>query len=107
MDYILRISGDFEKGGCEKCPLSKKYACVGEDSFFDTYLGCIFQEIEGCPLEEVKQGEWIFSEWGYPDRTLTCNKCGYKYEGIDYTAKANHTLHNFCPNCGADMRGDN
>jgi hypothetical protein len=105
--YTLTIEGDFEKGDCDKCPL----AVTGD--FYKTLEGgrananweCMFEEIDDCPLEEVKQGEWIFSEWGYPDRTLTCNKCGYKYEGIDYTAKANHTLHNFCPNCGADMRG--
>lgn len=37
----------------------------------------------------IKQGKWIFSR---------CDQCG---------AYHNSMYRNFCPNCGADMRGDN
>lgn len=39
-------------------------------------------------IEERKQGEWIFSR---------CDKCGAYHDGM---------YRNFCPNCGADMRGE-
>ena len=80
--YTLTIEGDFEKGECRKCPISKKYACVGEDSFFDTYLGCTFKEIEDCPLEKVR----------------ICHVCGSKVE-YDIVTK-----YDFCQNCGTDVR---
>ena len=38
------------------------------------------------------KGEWVMDEDGFP----YCNKCG-SYP--DFTA-------DFCPRCGADMRGD-
>ena len=39
-------------------------------------------------IEERKQGTWIFSR---------CDKCDAYHDG---------KYRNFCPNCGADMRGD-
>ena len=53
------------------------------------------------PVE--KKGEWIDSD--IPNEKYVCSNCGgacwyYDYEGE--VAKSN-----FCPNCGADMRGDN
>ena len=44
--YILRISGDFEKGDCEKCPIAN----INYSDFV-----CVVDK-EVCPLEEVKQG---------------------------------------------------
>ena len=44
---------------------------------------------------ERKKGEWI--DDGDP-LTFKCDKCGY------LVARYNNT--NFCPNCGADMRGE-
>lgn len=99
--YTLTIEGDFEKGECDKCSLSKKYACVGEDSFFDTYLGCIFQEIEDCPLEEVKQGEWIKIEVDMCYFYI-CSNCGCD---IPENRFHNDWFSNFCPNCGTPMKG--
>lgn len=40
-------------------------------------------------IEERTQGKWIFSR---------CDKCGAYHAGM---------YRNYCPNCGADMRGDN
>lgn len=48
-------------------------------------------------IEERPQGEWIDSGLEYK-----CSKCGVRYD-IDITEI---TDFKFCPNCGADMRGD-
>ena len=49
-------------------------------------------------LEPSHKGHWIYDdeckEHGH------CDKCGYKTDLVDGQP------HNFCPNCGADMRGD-
>ena len=50
--------------------------------------------IEGLPSAEPKTGEWI--DEGDP-LTIRCSKCDYR------AARYNNT--NYCPNCGADMRG--
>jgi rubrerythrin len=45
---------------------------------------------------ECKTGEWIYDGDGYK-----CNKCGTVYGWW-----ADSQTSNFCPNCGADMRGE-
>jgi hypothetical protein len=47
------------------------------------------------------KGKWLKSEWGYPDRTLTCSACGFEYDSAYYKQK----LFRYCPNCGAKMEG--
>lgn len=53
--------------------------------------------IKDAMLEALRpQGEWIKEE----DRVYSkCSLCGFKY--ADYGI-----LFDYCPNCGADMRGD-
>ena len=48
-------------------------------------------------VEEKPQGEWVE---GYHDGFTThdCSICGHSKEST-------HLQYNFCPNCGADMRG--
>ena len=47
---------------------------------------------------ERKTGHWIAPKY-YPTQfTFTCSKCGYKQS---FNGKFK-----FCPNCGADMRGE-
>lgn len=49
---------------------------------------------------KVKHGEWINPEMGYE----VCSVCGYcfaVYDEHDYQIERN-----FCPKCGADMRGE-
>lgn len=57
---------------------------------------------------EVKRGEWIKKfkySHGYDDYYNTeCSLCGYKAEKSGAGDKL--SLDNFCPNCGADMRGE-
>ena len=41
---------------------------------------------------ELKKGKWIRNGWA-----ITCSECGYDMP---------YTVRRFCPNCGADMRGE-
>ena len=62
-----------------------------------------FPDICGSFIPERQQGEWkiIEHETQYLMGIYQCNLCSYKYTCPDEFAR------NFCPNCGADMRGDN
>lgn len=44
------------------------------------------------PYEERMKGEWIKCGW-----SIRCSICNYDMP---------YSVRNFCPNCGADMRGD-
>ena len=107
MDYTLRISGDFEKGDCRKCPIGVASDILkGKGVIYSCMYALGGGSKEFCPLEEVKQGEWKPSIWGYPDRTSTCSICGFQYDATDYrTVDFKKNLYPICPNCGADMRG--
>ena len=52
---------------------------------------------------EVKHGEWIEKEEIYGDVYYTCSNCNNDWTTIDGTPQENFM--NFCPYCGADMRG--
>lgn len=56
-------------------------------------------------VEEIdnKQGGWVYREEWFEDEEKPrmawgCNLCGHSIKSI-------HEKLNFCPNCGADMRG--
>ena len=70
----------------------------------------IYEVLDECPtadVVEVVHGEWLKSEWGYPDRTLTCSLCGFQYDSADYkTPKFNQKVLPYCPHCGARMDGE-
>ena len=92
--YTITIEGDFEKGECEKCPL------LAVNNYYPDVVYCPinFGEVP-CPLEEVKQGEWMEREFCTSEEPdyATCSHCNERVViGFD---------DNFCPNCGADMRG--
>lgn len=55
--------------------------------------------------EPVRQGRWEDStdEWLGTD-VYTCSKCRESYVLVEGTPKEN--LWHYCPNCGADMRGE-
>ena len=60
--------------------------------------------IEEAPTVERPRGEWInhldLTE-DYCGESKQCSLCGYK----DYNTRR-FLWHKFCPNCGADMRGE-
>lgn len=50
----------------------------------------------GTPLEqEPKTGHW-------DSRTCKCSECGYQIAFSEYAERK----YKYCPNCGADMRGE-
>ena len=58
-------------------------------------------DIEHAPtIEERKTGKWL-PENRTIDAFWVCSSCGFPSE-----AHAANILYNFCPNCGADMRGE-
>ena len=54
------------------------------------------RDIDRLPPAEPKRGKWIHNGSQFKNRWI-CSECGYMY----YLQKPN-----FCPNCGADMRGE-
>lgn len=84
------------------------------NGFSDTYdKACIIDLIDEQPtIEERKKGKWIDDNekpvgWYKVDKSCPvgwckCSECGEWLIGSDeYLVKGN-----FCPHCGADMRGD-
>ena len=63
-------------------------------------------EIENLPsvTPTERTGHWIEKEDFNGDTYYDCSECGESFCLIDGTPTDN--LYNFCPNCGADMRGD-
>lgn len=59
--------------------------------------------IDNAPtVEERPHGKWLSTKY----YNWACSKCG-KNPTIGMGYVQNHTeLFNFCPNCGADMRGE-
>lgn len=54
---------------------------------------------------ERKKGKWIHKPDIYLDeQTWECSECGEPWIFIEGTPSENNA--NFCPNCGADMRGE-
>ena len=86
-----------------KCNLGAHVEGKPSDSFFqDCPLG-LHEEDEILPSAEPerKKGEWIDTTWKH---TYKCSECGnfLEFHGVN----AGRGDANFCPNCGADMRGD-
>ena len=67
--------------------------------FIGITIGEAFQMMvdEQPTIEERKTGKWLFP---YGDKKYKrCSVCERDYYSIPYNS-------NFCPNCGADMRGE-
>lgn len=56
------------------------------------------------PEPERKKGEWIEQDDGWDGIYYECSECREAFTLMDGTPKDN--LYNFCPSCGADMRGE-
>lgn len=54
--------------------------------------------------EPVRHGKWIYGN-DFHWYTASCNRCGYQRRTDIKADRWNQW--NYCPNCGADMRGDN
>ena len=56
------------------------------------------QDVKDFPAADVREN--VRGEWIYKDYKTCCSKCFSPY-GVRYDGE-----NNFCPNCGADMRGE-
>ena len=68
-------------------------------------------ELEELPpaQPERKKGKWNAYYHGInetPSFTYSCNQCGYSAPYGLYGGKYSQKEWNFCPNCGAKMRGE-
>ena len=54
---------------------------------------------------ERKIGHWVALDDDYPE-DYECDACGFVSEASFGVGGGDSNLYNFCPNCGADMRGD-
>lgn len=64
-------------------------------------LDSFIRELDDIPSAEPERhrGEWIGD--GHERGFSECSKCGYIAVSV-----LSERLYNFCPNCGADMRGE-
>lgn len=72
--------------------------------YIEYEYGHIMEEINNAPTVDAverKRGRWRHYE-GY----LTCSECGVEYDD-DIMTYCGDNVPKFCPNCGADMRGEN
>lgn len=59
------------------------------------------------PTIEPRRGKWIYGEDEYGIDGYHCNQCGF-FVPWDYAHMFINYIedYKFCPNCGADMRGE-
>lgn len=70
--------------------------------YADATISEIRNRLEKLPSAEPKRGKWIkTARWG---RVYYCNQCRNYLDFDGVNAGRGNT--NFCPNCGADMRGE-
>lgn len=74
------------------------------------YRDLMVESFKVLPSQERKKGKWISDsdddpvviEDGFPDKSCYCSECReWLVASDEYAVKGN-----FCPNCGADMRGE-
>lgn len=81
--------------------LRKAFENLASDDYSEPiwYQQTVFETIDDAPtVEERPQDEWIRID----DEKVKCPIC----EVIHLMYSYPRTTANFCPNCGADMRGD-
>lgn len=58
--------------------------------------------LRDAPTIEPKKGKWVKEYWN-GEHTRKCSACNITQTVTTYRGKVNF---NYCPYCGADMRGD-
>lgn len=66
-------------------------------------LAKAFEQIPSADVKEVVRGEWVERDEYYDDIVYRCSACRTDFCLYEGTPQENEW--NFCPNCGADMRG--
>ena len=102
-DYILRKTA--KKAMCNMCEGGAKLVCGTLNDCCTTMR--IFDSIPAADVRPVVKATWIIKEMqalfpGMDEHPVfMCSECGYQIYDLFDNLKEHH---NFCPNCGADMR---
>ena len=76
------------------------------NGYSDTYdKECIIGTIEEVPTADVRENikaHWVTQKIGNGETRYTCPECGASYQADS----RDRWEFRFCPNCGADMRGE-
>ena len=105
-DYIKRE--DAEKALIDQC------YCTGYGGLIKADIQYVMKKIPSTDVQPVVHGEWIPFEFG-DYHWHKCSVCGIADQYIITTIRSVNgeensidieAVRNFCPNCGADMRGE-
>jgi hypothetical protein len=83
----------------------------GFNDGIETAISCIGNEIPAADVRPVAKGKWLPYEFG-DYHWHKCSVCGVADKYIETVYRKGFidneifSVRNFCPNCGADMRGD-
>lgn len=93
-EKLLEAINEIPCGECDGPGLDECYACV---------LGRVrtAPSVDAVP---VVHGEWTTKRTLQHDGEYYCSRCGF--EAFWSWRRDAQSLTNFCPNCGADMRGE-
>lgn len=72
---------------------------------FNAYIVAMQCYVEQMPTIELKRGEWVNDNDPMYPYSCHCSECGETALTKEETSY-DYVLSNYCPNCGADMRGD-
>ena len=70
------------------------------EGYYDDSFEKVLDAIPTADVVEVRHGKWKISELPKGKKLKYCSECGFGQNMHDERS------YNFCPNCGADMRGE-
>lgn len=97
LDLIYELQNFYENEGKESEDFNSKMMYVGSLNAL-TAIEDGFSDIPDADVRPVVYGEWVKNEKQDKESISCCSACGYPVS--PFWAESN-----FCPNCGADMRG--
>lgn len=78
-------------------------------SIINAVIGAVCKSVDRLEtVDSVKQGKWIdTTKIRWVNKTnvpvVMCSECGIQFCDL---INNHHFMYHYCPNCGADMRGD-
>ena len=81
-----------------ECPSEEDDVIYGNGKGNDNICACNKYEPSAQP--ERKKGQWMKEDRGHVEYCAVCDQCGFDWIWSD------REYFKFCPNCGADMRGE-
>ena len=106
----IDVEGINEQIRCEMCrnPIHTDRGCNGnckyDEKLYERIMQILGERIKPLPSVQPRRGKWIEQDGFDGDVYYDCSVCGNSWTTIEGTPWENGM--SFCPNCGADMRGD-